>query len=203
MFKRRQRLDFLQLERHEVEPGVAVAFCFLQGQQTLLQGFPADERGGGALTLLECIADVIEQVTLHGPPAERLVKMLPMDVDKHLPEHFQLLQRGTALPLTNARDRPSALIARRSRHSSSTSGIVDEPGARIFMGGYVEFRTELRPFRAGPYQLAAPAVAKHQAKCVDKYRLAGPRFAGQYGHAIRELDIDCIDDRKVANLQAD
>ncbi len=36
---------------------------------------------------------MVEEISLHRPSAERLVKMLAMDVEQHLAQRFQLLHR--------------------------------------------------------------------------------------------------------------
>ena len=65
----------------------------------------------------------------------------------------------------------------------------------------IEFSRKLGAPGAVAHQLGAAALAEDQPERVHENGLAGAGFTGQHGHSRFELDIDLVDDRKIANLQ--
>ena len=49
--------------------------------------------------------------------------------------------------------------------------------------------------------MAVSPLTKGQGKRIDQYRFPGARFTGQRGKATIEIDVNCIDDRKIMNMK--
>ena len=144
---------------------------------------------------------MIQQIALHRTPAERLVKVLAVDVDQQLPKGLELLNRNgvaidecarAAIGIDDSSQQALVVFVQR---------LFFEPGAGTRDSGHVEFGAELGTLRTRAHELAAASFAEHQAERVDENGLAGAGFTGQNRHPGFELDLDAVDNGKVFNLQ--
>ncbi len=127
--------------------------------------------------------------------------MLAVDVQQQFPERFELLHRyGIAVD-----ECAGAPVCRDDSTQQAgvvlVQGLVLEPVTDLLQRRDIEFGAEFGAPGAAANELAAAALAKHEAHGIDENRLAGPGLAGENGHAGLELDLDLVDDGEVANLQ--
>jgi hypothetical protein len=141
----------------------------------------------------------IEQPALSLRAAERLMRVLPVQIDQKLADGLELRQRRRAAVDVRA---ASAL---RIEHTAQQEQpvfreiVFDEPsprGRRILqleLGGY------FRAVCAKPKLARFEAIAEQQRQRVEQQRFARAGLARQHGEARVEFDLECLDDGEVPN----
>ena len=197
----RKRVEFIELKSQQVEARSAIRLSGQQRLDALCQRPPLDvvRRHDGAV--VQQSAEMIEQIALHVPAAQRLVEVLAMNVEQQLAERLELghghrvaVDEGPrpAIGINNAPEQAVAF---------EIEGLFLQPTADGGQGRDVELRCELGTHGAIADELGAAALAKHESKGVDENGLARAGLAGQHGHALGEFEVDAIDDREITNLQ--
>jgi len=79
--------------------------------------------------------------------------------------------------------------------------LFGEPRENVGQLIAIERRGELRALGAGPQLALLEAIAEQQRQRIEQDRLAGAGFAGEHGEAAVELELERIDDDKVADRQ--
>ncbi len=118
---------------------------------------------------------------------QRLVLVLAVQLDEARATGRAAPPAVASAPLMNERLRPWLVISRRTI-SSRPSGVFED-----------RFDGRLR--LAGADQIGRGAGAEQQADRLDEDRLARAGLAGQDVEAGLELDLDGLDDRKVADAE--
>jgi hypothetical protein len=198
-----ERIEFLQLEGQQIEPRCPVRLGLPQLVQPFGERLPFDVVGGNHRAVVEQPPEVIQQVPLHVPPAQRLVKMLAVNVEQQFAESLQLGKRdGIAVdeapgaPVGTNDPAQQALIVEVER-------LFFEPRPYGRQGREIETGGKFGAPGAFAYQLGTAAVPEDQAESVDQDRFAGAGLTGEHRHPGLELDVDTINDRKIAHLQVD
>ena len=130
------------------------------------------------------------------------MEMLPVDIEQHLAEVFQLLDGGRIA----VDECPRAAV--RADNAAQQAGIVLveslvlQPAAHGRQGSDVEFGAELGPLRPVANELTAAPVSQDESHGIDEDGLARASLTGEDRHAGTELYVDLVDDREIPDLQA-
>ena len=145
---------------------------------------------------------MIKQVPLYGSPAQRLMKLLPVNIEQQFAQQLQLLHRHDVAIDEGARasiriDDPS-----QQAFTILIERVFFEPCAYVRHARYVKFCTKLGALCATSDKLAAAPCTEYETQCVDKDGFSSAGFACQYRHAGTEFDGNAVDDGEVPYLQA-
>ncbi len=144
-------------------------------------------------------AEGIEQLALRFGPAQRLMRVLAVQVDQAFADVGELGQRRRAT--VDVRTASSLRIEHAAQQQRSFVGEIlrGEPRAQFRRLVAVELGGDFGSVGARTQLPRLEAIAEQQRQRVEQDRFAGARFAGQHGEAGPELDLECLDDGEIAN----
>ena len=197
-----QLFEFFDLEMQIIESARPVGTGLLQGTVFFLCVTPL------LVQAREC-ADIglqagifVQQLPLRGGMHQRLVRVLPVDVDQLLAEFAQCCQRyrcaidiGSAAAVT---DQDSAQQA----FAVAAQVVLCEPLDGRRRTRQFEADADLGTCRPGPDHAVVGLVAEGQAQRIDQNRLAGTGLAGERGHAAFQREVEAADDNQVADVDS-
>ena len=133
--------------------------------------------------------------------AERLVRVLAMQVDQKLADGLELGQRRrAAVDLRAASTLRIEHAAQQQRAPVPLREIVlPKPRARGRRVVEIEFGGDFGAIGARAKLARLEAVAEQQRKRIEQQRFAGARLAGQHGEAAVELDLERFDHGEVSD----
>ena len=144
----------------------------------------------------------VQQRALRVGARQRLVRVLPVEIDQHLADGFLLRERGgTAVD-------PRAALPLRIQHPAQQQRVlivvarepfVREPRRDLVAAADVEHRGELGARSTRAQLPRFEAVAQQEAQRVEQDRLAGARLAGEHREPARELEVERLDDDEIAD----
>ena len=141
---------------------------------------------------------VVEQRALGVEFQQRLVRVLAVDVDEQFAQFAQLAGRrrdavdvglGAAGVVDHAAQQRAAFVG--------LELVLFQPDARGL--GQREVGADVGLGRAFAHHACLTAAAKRELERVDQDRLAGAGLAGEHREAVRELELDRVDDDEVAD----
>ena len=146
---------------------------------------------------------MVQYISLDIPSTQRLVKMLAVNVGQQLAESLQALQRDRIAVDEGARASVGPDDATQQAFVVHVQRLVLKPFEHRRVMTNVEFGAEFGPSSALSHEPATAALAENEAERIDEYRLAGAGLAGHHRHAGTEVEIDFVDDGKVANVKVE
>jgi hypothetical protein len=124
--------------------------------------------------------------------------MLAVDLDQQLAQLAQL-ESGTAVPLIKPRERPSALITRRSKHSRPLSSWFSSSQRWAAGVSFSAKRAQVGTGGAATHHVGFRSAAEAQPQRVDGNGFPGAGFPGDGGHAAVEIDFQFTNDSKITD----
>ena len=144
-------------------------------------------------------AECVEQRPLSVSRSERLMRVLPMQIDQSLPELGEL-RKGCGPAID-----PRAASSLRVDHATEQHVVVGrerlvrQPGGRGGRVGNIEFGGEFGALRPGTQLPRFEPITEQQGQRVEKNRFSGARFAGQHRKPVVEFDVERFDYDEVAD----
>jgi hypothetical protein len=128
-----------------------------------------------------------------------LVRVLAVKVDQKLADRLELGQRRrTTVDLCPAS--PLGVEhAAQEEWSVVREIVLDQPCSRCGRVVQIELCRDFRAIRAEPELSSLEAIAEQERKRIQQQRFACTGFAGQYGEAVIELDVERGDDSEVSD----
>src|SRR5690606_29791882 len=188
----RERLELRRVEACELELGVALRVAAAQALEPLLERAPCAKRLGDVGRERLEAAVRVEQRALIRALEQRLVRMLPVDIDEQRAETLQILERHRLVVDERAR---SSLLADDPAQEAAVLVVeaeLLEERERGVAGRAFEQHADLGPLGAVAHGARVGPVAEREAERVDEDRLAGAGLAGHDREAGVEFELDLV-----------
>ena len=196
------RFQLANLPRQELHPLLAVSLVSRLAFELRDEAPVPAAASLHPLDALDVTAPCVHDLALRVAAQQGLVGMLAVDVDEALREAAQHLDRDR--PAVDVRSR-AAVLRDGAPQEALAGGFVElvflQPGTGRGVGFRCEQGSHFRPGCSGSQQCLAGALAEGEVQRIDENRLAGARLSGEDGQPGTELEIEAIDDRKVAQVQ--
>ena len=143
----------------------------------------------------------IEQLALSLRAAERLMRVLPVQIDQSSPMASSWASvAGRAVDVRAASALRIEHAAQQERPVALREIVFDEPGARA-AGASSRSNSAAISARSAPSRSwrASKRSPSSERQRVEQQRFAGAGLAGQHGEATVELDLECLDDGEVSD----
>ena len=177
-----ERLQFAPLELQQLALGGHRFGVLLQLGAAAVQGLPCLEQPAHLLRLAQQAGVAVQQVALRAGAQQRLVLVLPVDVEQEFARLAHLLHGGAA-PVDEAARAPAAVhhAAQQAHALVALQFLLLQPLLQLRRIGDVEFRADLGALATRAHGGRIAALAQCQRQGIDQDGFARTGLAGQRG----------------------
>ena len=221
IFIQRQAIKFLDLIAQHIETRIAVLRCIAQPFQLSPQCFPLTI-GGGKFCKQICVTGIIvQQLALHIVFKQRLMFMLAMNIYQYVAKGLQRLDgHGNTInvALRTAFRRDSAaqyafniIFIGLGIGISIGLGIATGIGVGIQLifhqpclscsdSANVKCGADVGACTTVTYHTTVGTITQYQIQCINDDGFARAGFTREHGHAVLEIQLQLVDDGKIAYM---